>query len=100
MTRPNRMSIAVPGTACPVSHGCRATGSAAGRCVFWRLWRREHMHRPRVAILLAGSIRRTSAFEAAREGLGLPVLCLPVGRRGLLMDAWIEALAGIDDLLE
>ena len=52
------------------------------------------MNRPRSAILLAGSIRRTPQASATN----LPALCLPVGRRGLLLDAWLEALATIDDV--
>jgi len=54
------------------------------------------MTRPITAILLAGRIRPSPL----REALDIPVLCLPMGRRGSLLDAWLRVLATVPNLTE
>jgi len=54
------------------------------------------MTRPLTAILLAGRIRPSPL----REALDIPVLCLPIGRRGSLLDAWLTLLASVPGLTE
>ncbi len=54
------------------------------------------MDRQVVAVLLAGTLRPTPL----REALGQPVLCLPLGRSGTLLDAWLDVLHQIDELSE
>lgn len=46
------------------------------------------------AIMLAGTILPTPFQQA----LGLPVLCLPIGRAGSVLDAWRRALRQVDGL--
>ncbi len=52
------------------------------------------MGRPFVAVLLAGRLRPS----ALRESMDVPVLCLPMGGQGTLLDAWMDSLATIDGL--
>ncbi len=52
------------------------------------------MDRPLVAVLLAGTLRPLPL----REALDVPVVCLPLGRQGTVLDAWLRSLAAIDDL--
>ena len=54
------------------------------------------MDRQVIAVLLAGTLRPTPL----REALGQPVLCLPLGRSGTLLDAWLDVLSRIDKLSE
>jgi hypothetical protein len=54
------------------------------------------MDRPLTAVLLAGTLRPSPL----REALDVPALCLPVGREGTVLDAWLRVLAGIDGLCE
>jgi len=54
------------------------------------------MTRPLTAILLAGRIRPSPL----REALDIPVLCLPMGRRGSLLDAWLTLLSSVPGLSE
>ena len=54
------------------------------------------MDRQVIAVLLAGTLRPTPL----REALGQPVLCLPLGRSGTLLDAWFDVLRQIDELSE
>lgn len=54
------------------------------------------MDRRVIAVLLAGTLRP----PPLREALGRPIVCLPLGRRGTLLDAWLEALGSIDELAE
>lgn len=46
------------------------------------------------AVMLAGTILPTPFQEA----LGIPVLCLPIGPAGCVLDAWVRALATIPNL--
>lgn len=52
------------------------------------------MDRPLTAVLLAGTLRPSPL----REALDVPVLCLPMGKEGTVLDAWLTALAEIDGL--
>src|SRR5688572_32473623 len=52
--------------------------------------------RPVTAVLLAGSIRPSPLCAA----LNVHVLCLPVGRHGCLLDAWLDVLADIPQIGE
>jgi hypothetical protein len=52
------------------------------------------MDRPLTAVLLAGTLRPSPL----REALDVPVLCLPMGNEGTVLDAWLTALAEIDGL--
>ncbi|MEE8153581.1 MAG: NDP-sugar synthase [Phycisphaerales bacterium] len=54
------------------------------------------MDRRVIAVLLAGTLRP----PPLREALGRPIVCLPLGRRGTLLDAWLGALGSIDELAE
>lgn len=54
------------------------------------------MDRRVIAVLLAGTLRPTPL----REALGRPVVCLPLGRSGTLLDAWLDVLRPIDELSE
>ena len=54
------------------------------------------MDRRVIAVLLAGTLRP----PPLREALGRPIVCLPLGRSGTLLDAWLEALRRIDELAE
>jgi hypothetical protein len=49
------------------------------------------MTRPLTAVLLAGTLRPSPLTTE----LALPVLCLPIGPAGRLLDAWLEVLAGV-----
>jgi hypothetical protein len=53
--------------------------------------------RSRTAVLLAGTLKPSPL----RRALDVPVLCLPLGATGTVLDAWIDALAtvgGCDDV--
>ena len=52
------------------------------------------MTRPLFAVLLAGKIR-PSAFG---DALGMPILCLPIGSCGSLLDAWLRELSHLTNL--
>ena len=54
------------------------------------------MDRRVIAVLLAGTLRP----PPRREALGRPIVCLPLGRWGTLLDAWLEVLGGIDEVDE
>ncbi len=54
------------------------------------------MDRRVIAVLLAGTLRP----PPLREALGQPILCLPLGRSGTLLEAWLGALGSIDELAE
>ena len=66
----------------------------------------EHAHTPQAgqeqpaqtltAVILAGRIRRASLESV----LNLHVLCLPVGRQGTLLDAWLAKLSEVPNLSE
>ena len=48
------------------------------------------------AVLLAGTIRPSPL----REALDIPVLALPVGETGTLLDAWHEAFTDLDPAID
>ncbi len=52
------------------------------------------MDRQLKAVLLAGSLRPTSLHAA----LGQPEVCLPIGKKGSLLDAWLNLLSQIEEL--
>ena len=52
------------------------------------------MERPLIAVLLAGTLRPLPL----REALDIPVVCLPLGRQGTVLDSWLRSLAAIDNL--
>ena len=54
------------------------------------------MDRQVIAVLLAGTLRPTPL----REALGQPVLCVPSGRSGTLLDAWFDVLRKLAELSE
>ncbi len=51
------------------------------------------MDRRVIAVLLAGTLRPTPL----REALAQPVVCLPLGGSGTLLNAWLDVLRQIDE---
>lgn len=49
-----------------------------------------------VAVMLAGLLRPSPL----REGIDLPALCLPVGREGTLLEAWLRVLKRVPGLTD
>lgn len=54
------------------------------------------MNQPFCSVLLAGRIRSSSLQQA----LDVHVLCLPIGRRGSLLDAWVRTLSAIEGMVD
>lgn len=51
---------------------------------------------PLTAVLLAGMLQP----PPLREALDVPILCLPLGRKGTMLDHWLESLATVPSLRE
>lgn len=54
------------------------------------------MGAPNTAVMLAGTLRPLPL----RAALDVPVLCLPIGERGAVIDAWIQALDTVPELTD
>jgi hypothetical protein len=54
------------------------------------------MGAPKTAVMLAGTLRPLPL----RAAMDVPVLCLPIGERGAVIDAWIDALNTVPDLAD
>jgi hypothetical protein len=52
------------------------------------------MDRPLIAVLLAGTLRPAPL----REAMGLPIISLPMGSEGTLLDAWLRVLRNVSGL--